>query len=406
MSSNKKQKKIDDKVEKIDLKIIKSEEELEMESETHECDDIFKYNGNIPILNEPHIDKDEENSDLYVCWREFGIKPSKLGIYSEFNSDLLWDILDGNFKIEDKSINKVSEIIPDNDGFSYNTKYMIRINENLYISFLEFDKIPSSEDPFCSNVTFYYNQTKFSVDDLNDLLSLFRPAIENNKVDENIEKNIFTIHISTNNQLELHHLNMELTDWDESNLDDIYTDNIIKNGRKLIKGINKSDKGLHIISGYRGCGKTTFLKLIMSKFKKRVIYIPITMIEHTLNNIDFFNFMEVNKDSVIIIDDCENYFNKMHQKSNIYVSNTLQLLDSMRSINAHILLSMNIKSESIDDNLFNCNNFSTIIEFDKLKSKKAEKLSKKMGFNKKYSDSISLSNIIKDKKSKKNSKYL
>ena len=130
------------------------------------------------------------------------------------------------------------------------------------------------------------------------------------------------------------------------------------------------------------------------------------MIENSFNNIDFNDFLDVYGEYVIVVDDCENYFNKMHQRSNIYMSNVLQLLDSLQSVNVHIILSMNITTDLIDGNLLDCNNLKSIIKFDKMSDKKARKLSKKLGFNKKYLHSTSLSEVMNDKESGGESKYL
>jgi ABC-type lipoprotein export system ATPase subunit len=378
------------------------------ENINEEVSSKFIYDDSVPNLwKTPNPDKDEETNDLYICWKEFGIKPSKVSIYSEFNSDLLWEVIKEEFDVKDKSINKISEIIPEGTGFIYNTKYLIRINENLYLSFLEFDKMPDENDSFCSNLTFYYNQLFFNVEDLNELLLIFQPAMDTEDKSDP-EKNIFSVNFNQSNQLELLHMNINLIDWDDSNMDEIYPNSTIKGVRKMIKKINKNDKGLHILCGPRGCGKTTFLNTMISKFKKKVIYIPLTMIEHTLNNLDFAPFLSLNKDSIIIIDDCENYFNKTHQKSNIYVSNLLQLLDSINSDcrNINIIISMNIKVDSIDDKLLECNHFTSIVEFKKMNNKKAMKLSKKLGFGKKYLHSAKLVDVVNDKKGIKDKKYL
>lgn len=365
-----------------------------------------EYDNHIPsdLWKKPFIDKDEELTDIYICWKEFGLRPSKVGIYSEFDRDKLWDIIDEDFDIEDQSINKVSELVPDDNGFILNSKYLIRINKDLYLSFIEFDSIPS-EDAYCSSLIFYYNHVNLDIDMINDILELFRSAIEIlDDVEVDDVGNLFTLMINDENRLGLSPMIVKEKTWEE--VESFYNDSTIKKGKKVIDKVNNKKKGLHVLSGQRGCGKTTFLRPIINGIEKDVIYIPLTMIENSFNNIDFNDFLDVYGECVIVVDDCENYFNKMHQRSNIYVSNVLQLLDSLQSVNVHIILSMNITTDLIDGNLLDCNNLKSIIKFDKMSDKKARKLSKKLGFNKKYLHSTSLSEVMNDRESGGESKYL
>lgn len=365
---------------------------------------ITEYDNHVPDLwKKPYIDKDEGLIDFYICWKEFGLRPSKVGLYSEFNRDKLWDIIDEHFNIDDQSINKVSEIVPDDNGFILNTKYSIRVNSDLYMSFIEFDNIPS-EEAYCSSLIFYYNHINLNIDMINDILELFQSSIEILNDMEVDGDNLFSLMLNDENELGLLPISIEEKSWEE--VESFYNKSIITKGKKIVNKINNKKKGLHILSGERGCGKTTFIKPLIREIDKNIIYIPLTMIENSFNNIDFNSFLDIYGECVIIVDDCENYFNKIHQRSNIYVSNVLQQLDSLQSKNIHIILSMNITIDLVDENLLNCNNLKSIIKFDKMSNKKARKLSKKLGFNKKYLHSTSLSEVMNDKESDGGSKYL
>jgi putative ribosome biogenesis GTPase RsgA len=58
------------------------------------------------------------------------------------------------------------------------------------------------------------------------------------------------------------------------------------NGKRKYK-IKKSEKGLSVLWGERGTGKTSIINYLADKLDRIVIFIPNNLIEHTINNPDF-----------------------------------------------------------------------------------------------------------------------
>jgi len=177
-----------------------------------------------------------------------------------------------------------------------------------------------------------------------------------------------------------------------------YSASTIKKLNKLIKKVKKNDKGISIIYGERGTGKTSAISQIANKLDRIVIFIPNNMIEHTINNPDFRKFLKRYSKPIIVIDDCEMIFNDYLTKSNMVVNNLLQLSDGFLSetIDVTFIAIFNVEDENeIDRNLIECNNLIDIIDFEFLNSDEANELSIHLGEKAKYKNKTKLVDIIK-----------
>lgn len=357
-----------------------------------------------------HVDKDEDINDFFVSWKKFKHRPSKISLFSQFNSDSIWDILRNQFNVEDGDINKISEIFPDNYGIVYNTKYYISVTDDISISFFEFDKEGDSDDTieeiYSSNLSIYYNQNNVSVDEINAVLNIFQSSMIDINTEEGSHKTINILHINLNNTFELKPLEINES-IKKKDLKFYYNKKVIEQGNNSIELINNNNRGLTIFDGERGNGKTTFINYMINELDKKIIYIPATVIEHSFSNIDFSDFLKANSDSVFIFDDCELFFSRKIQNNNIYAINLLQILDGItsNSMNVNFVLCMNTTKEDIDTNLFDSNSFLSNITFDKLDKNTANKLSNKLGKNIKYNNSIKLNDVIRGKSNGNESSY-
>ena len=187
------------------------------------------------------------------------------------------------------------------------------------------------------------------------------------------------------------------------NFEDYYNENTLKSISKLIKKIKKSERGLSILWGERGSGKTYAAKHISQEIDRMSIFIPNNMVDTTINNPDFKSFLRRHPKSMIIVDDCEIFFNEVYTKSNIFTNNMIQLIDGFLStdINLQILLLFNVEEESdIDHTLLECNNLIDVIEFEYLDLESASDLSKSLGIKGKIDTDMKLIDIINGKRRK------
>jgi len=207
--------------------------------------------------------------------------------------------------------------------------------------------------------------------------------------------NLNTINFSSSSGLDLESVDPSV---DLETFEMYYSASTIKKLNKLIKKVKKNDKGISIIYGERGTGKTSAISQIANKLDRIVIFIPNNMIEHTINNPDFRKFLKRYSKPIIVIDDCEMIFNDYLTKSNMVVNNLLQLSDGFLSetIDVTFIAIFNVEDENeIDRNLIECNNLIDIIDFEFLNSDEANELSIHLGEKAKYKNKTKLVDIIK-----------
>jgi hypothetical protein len=283
--------------------------------------------------------------------------------------------------------NVFTEIIPDSEEVIINDKMLAKLDERCYLSYVVADR--NMDNSFIDSITFYYEGTYSGiqeiVEELNDCI-LDYCEDDSNKLN--------TIGISANG-LEIEPINMK---EDNDNMDLFYSATTFKRVDKAIKGIKKADKGLTILHGERGTGKTSIINYIASKLDRIVIFIPSNMIEHTINNPEFRKFIKKYEKPILVLDDCEIFFSDLYSRSTPFTNNILQMVDGFLSdtMNVNIVAILNIDDEDeIDPSLLECNNLIEVVEFEPLLEEEANELAKHLGSSKKYKSGAKVIDIIK-----------
>lgn len=326
--------------------------------------------------------EDSDLNDFIYCSEVMCERPSKLVISANFKTKEFTEL----FK-EVKYLNTLTEASEDVEGFLINEKNLVQLKDNVFMSFTHMDKLMEG---LITNIIIYYKTDSYS--DIETYIS----DLQNITLKPEIDEIKITCASLTPNGLDLEPMELMLADYD--NIELFINDDTFKSINKLSKKLNKSEKGLSIIYGKRGSGKTTILNWIAAKSSKSVIFIPLSTIDATINNPNFKSFLMKNDGSLLIIDDCEIFNSDI--KSNITFANILQMIDGFNSddLMVNVLLSFNLETEEeIDADLLECNNLVNIIKFDYLKKSKANKLCKQLGIDYKVSDPILLNDLIKQR---------
>lgn len=334
-----------------------------------------------------NISDDDENLNDYIyCWDKFGERPNKITIYSSFAKNEFNTIINSYSSNTTSSI----ELIPADDFDIINDKKISKINDNIYLAYIILDR--ENENAFIHEVTFFH-RSEDDMKTINEILIKLNDSIID--IEENVDSyKLNTVYISQNG-IEIEPIDkIELDD----NLEMFYNEKTLKSINRLTKTLKKSDKGLSVLYGERGTGKTSLINHISENLDRIVIYIPNNMIDVTLNTPEFRTFLKKHHKPIIVLDDCEMIFSDIFSKSNIYVNNILQMLDGLLSdsIQLNIITIFNVDDESeIDHILLEANTLIDVIEVEYLDVDDANDLSKHLGFNKKYKTKTKLIDVIK-----------
>lgn len=330
-------------------------------------------------------DDNYELNDFLIIFEKFGQRPNKIIIHDTFDGTAFESILNA------KTETKLTEYIPSDDDYFINQKNLTKINDNIYCSFVIIDKL--SDSYLINDVIFFYKEESDET-----LIEEIIKSICNCVIDyEGNSFNKFNTLTLTTNSIELDPLSVDV---DSIEIEGRYNEDIIKKAEKIQKKIKKSNKGLTILCGDRGVGKTTLAKYICHKIDRITIFIPNTMIDLTINGPDFKNFIKKFEKVLIVIDDCEFLSSNPISKINPFTNNILQLVDGFLSdnLNLQIILIFNEVEEDLEEDLVDSNSLIDVLEISNLDAETATELSKNLGNNKKYKESTRLIEVVQNKK--------
>lgn len=161
-----------------------------------------------------------------------------------------------------------------------------------------------------------------------------------------------------------------------------YNDDFKEVHQTILKRLSKkNDKGLILLHGKPGTGKTSYIRYLISAVKKSVIFLPPNMAS-AITNPDLISILINNPNSIFVIEDAENIVVDREQDGNSPVSVLLNISDGLLSdcLNIQIICSFNTDISKVDNALLRKGRLIAQYEFKELEVAKAQALSNKLGF--------------------------
>lgn len=136
---------------------------------------------------------------------------------------------------------------------------------------------------------------------------------------------------------------------------------------KIIDKLNNTNKGLVLLHGVPGSGKSNYLKWLTKQVSKQFIVISNRYIDF-LASPEAVNFIIEHKDSVFIIEDCEEYISERVGGGNSSVSTILNLADGILSdvAECQIICTFNTDLTNVDKALMRPGRLIAEYRFDNL----------------------------------------
>ncbi|MDE3247867.1 MAG: AAA family ATPase [Bacteroidota bacterium] len=157
----------------------------------------------------------------------------------------------------------------------------------------------------------------------------------------------------------------------------------------------QNDKGIILLHGLPGTGKTTYLRHLIGTLQKRVMFVS-PAVAANLTNPEFISLLIDNPNSVLIIEDSENIIMDRRYSQGPGVSNLLNISDGLLSdcLNVQVICTFNSALSTVDSALLRKGRLIARYEFGALSIQKATALSQFLGHERAYSQPATLAEIM------------
>ena len=178
-------------------------------------------------------------------------------------------------------------------------------------------------------------------------------------------------------------------------IDENYNDNLKPVHQTITKRLsNKNDKGLVLLYGKAGTGKTSYIRYLITQIKKNFIFIPPHLAKEIVNP-QLISLLTDHPNSIFVIEDAENIISDRNKNENSPVTTLLNITDGLLSdcLNVQIICTFNTNLSNIDQALLRKGRLIAKYEFMELEVGKAQTLSNKLGFTAIIDKSMTLAAI-------------
>ena len=176
-----------------------------------------------------------------------------------------------------------------------------------------------------------------------------------------------------------------------------YGESFSKVHEVIVKKLNENNgKGIILLHGDPGTGKTSYIKYLTTLIKEKdILFIPPSMAE-MLSEPSIIPFLMEHKNAILVIEDAERVISDREGNgSPAGVSNILNLTDGILGdcLSIQIVATFNMKREKIDQALLRKGRLIAEHKFSKLTDKETNKLLKHIGKDHEVTEGMTLADI-------------
>lgn len=157
-----------------------------------------------------------------------------------------------------------------------------------------------------------------------------------------------------------------------------YNDDFLPVYDKLVDFIHQRESGIALLSSIPGCGKTYLLRHLITHEPTNYLFIT-PSVAMSMGNPDFVGFLMDNKNSVFVMEDCEQLLQERTTNNwSTSLANILNMTDGILSdiFNIKFICTFNAPETTIDPALLREGRCFVNYKFDKLKADKVAVLNK------------------------------
>lgn len=273
-------------------------------------------------------------------------------------------------------------------------RYLRRSKEAEYddIFYILYEDLIVYFDTNCSIVRFLFKKT--DIIKVNEVIR----GLKKFKKRKARKKPVISLLVNTNKGIETKSLELIRP---KLNIENNYNDDFKEIHKAILRRLSrKNDKGLVLLHGKAGTGKTSYIRYLVSMVKKDVIFLPPNMAV-AITNPDLISILIDNPNSIFVIEDAENIVVNREVNKQSPVSALLNISDGLLSdcLNIQVICSFNTDISKVDSALLRKGRLIAKYEFKELEVEKAQDLSSKLGFKSRIDSPMTLTSIYNQEES-------
>jgi hypothetical protein len=182
----------------------------------------------------------------------------------------------------------------------------------------------------------------------------------------------------------------------ETNLSLNYNDDLLPINDTIQNRLKADkDKGLILLYGEPGTGKTTYIRYLIGQINKKVLFVSPQLAEE-LHSPQLLKLLMENRNCILVIEDAEKILTSRENEKNSAVTTLLNLTDGLLSdcLNIQIICSFNTSINKIDQALYRKGRLIAKYKFEKLAVDKANKLAENLGYSVQFDQPTSLTEVF------------